>query len=57
MKNIQQEIESLRMQRYFKDMTNIYNKLVNIVDDELGTSVEQFLLDYYELKKELMKCS
>jgi hypothetical protein len=53
MENIQQEIESLRMQRYFKDMTSIYNKLVNIVDDELGTSVEQFLLDYYELKKEL----
>jgi hypothetical protein len=53
MENIQQEIETLRLKRYFKDMDSIYNKLVNIVDDELGTSVEQFLLDYYELKKEL----
>ena len=52
--NIEQEIDALRYQRWLKDMSRVYNMLQNVVQEEIGTTLEQFLTDYYGLlnKKE-----
>ena len=51
MEDIKVEIEKLRLERYFKDMNNVYKKLEKVVQDEVDTSLEQFLIDYFEIKK------
>jgi hypothetical protein len=50
--NIQQEIETLREQRWLEDMDRVYSILQNVVREEYETSLEQFLMDYYALKKQ-----
>jgi hypothetical protein len=50
---IEQEIKVLRQQRWLKDMEGVYNMLQNVVKEEYDTTLEQFLMDYYGLKKEL----
>lgn len=52
---IQDEIAKIRMDKYFKDMTSVYKKLEDVVNDELGTSLIQFLTDYAELQIMLRK--
>lgn len=52
---IAQKIEKLRMERWFKDMNQVYKKLEVIVQDEMDTSLEQFFYDYFDLKKSLNK--
>jgi len=51
LKNILSEVKELRLKRYIQDLDEVYNKLNSLVRDELDTSLEQFLVDYYELKK------
>ena len=51
--SIQEEITQIREERWLKDMESIKAKLDALVQDELDTSLEQFLHDYYELKKKL----
>ena len=50
---IEQEINVLRQQRWLKDMEGVYNMLQKVVKEEYDTTLEQFLMDYYGLKKEL----
>jgi hypothetical protein len=50
---IEQEINVLRQQRWLKDMEGVYNMLQNVTKKEYDTTLEQFLMDYYGLKKEL----
>lgn len=57
MNSIEKELQTIRMQKFFKDMDNVYKQLDNIVQDEMDTSLEQFLVDYYELKKSLSTIS
>ncbi len=52
---IEQEMNVLRQQRWLKDMEGVYNMLQNVVKEEYDTTLEQFLMDYYGLKKELDK--
>lgn len=49
--NIHEEIEQLRMDRYIQDLDHIYMHLNQIVREELDTSLEEFLIEYYKLKK------
>jgi hypothetical protein len=51
LKNVLSEISELRLKRYIQDLDEVYNKLNALVRDELDTSLEQFLVEYYELKK------
>jgi len=53
--SIQEELNQVKKEKWLKDMQYIITKLENIVKDEYDTSLEQFLYDYYELKKELNK--
>lgn len=55
MSDITKELNQVRNERFFKDLQEVYNKLESIVKDEYDTSLEQFLHDYYTLKKELNK--
>lgn len=55
MNNIAEEIDNIRDVKWFKDLTSVYSKLEEIVRDEYDTSLEQFLIDYYELKTKLSK--
>lgn len=55
MNNIAEEIEKIRDVKWFKDLSSVYSKLEEIVRDEYDTSLEQFLIDYYELKTKLSK--
>lgn len=57
MNSIEKELQTIKMQKFFKDMDNVYKQLDNIVQDEMDTSLEQFLVDYYELKKSLSTIS
>ena len=50
---IEQEMNVLRQQRWLKDMEGVYNMLQNVTKKEYDTTLEQFLMDYYGLKKEL----
>jgi hypothetical protein len=50
-----EEIENIRDVKWFKDLSSVYSKLEEIVRDEYDTSLEQFLIDYYELKNKLIK--
>ena len=55
MNNIAEEIEKIRDVKWCKDLSSVYSKLEEIVRDEYDTSLEQFLIDYYELKTKLSK--
>jgi GTP cyclohydrolase FolE2 len=50
---IQEKIDILRDQRWLEDMSRVYGMLQNVVQEEYSTSLEQFLMDYYALKKKL----
>ncbi len=49
--SIQEKIEKVREEKFFKDLSNVYNKLEQIVKDECDTSLEQFFYEYITLKK------
>ena len=51
--SIQEELNQVKKTKWLKDMEYVKAKLDTIVKDEYDTSLEQFLMDYYELKKEL----
>ncbi len=53
--NIEQEIDTLRNQRWLKEMSRVYSMLQDVVKEEYETTLEQFLCDYYGLKKDLDK--
>jgi len=53
---IEQEIKVLRQQRWLKDMDRVYSMLQNVTKEEYDTTLEQFLVDYYGLKKQLDVC-
>ena len=57
MNSIEKELQTIRMEKFFKDMDNVYKQLDKIVQDEMDTSLEQFLVDYCELKKSLSTIS
>ena len=52
---IQQEIENIKEEKFFKDLQRVYNKLEQVVKDECDTSIEQFFYDYITTKKNLNK--
>lgn len=49
--NIEQEINTLRDERWLKDMSRVYAMLQDVVKEEYETTLEQFLMDYYDLNK------
>lgn len=51
--SIQEELDQVKKTKWLKDMEYVKAKLDAIVKDEYDTSLEQFLMDYYQLKKEL----
>ena len=53
--NIEQEINTLRDERWLKDMSRVYSMLQDVVKEEYDTTLEQFLMDYYGLTKQLNK--
>jgi hypothetical protein len=49
--NIEQEINTLRDERWLQDMSRVYSRLQDIIKEEYDTTLEQFLMDYYGLSK------
>jgi hypothetical protein len=45
---IQDEITKVKMQKYFKDLNTVYDKLESIVHDELDMSLLEFFNEYFE---------
>jgi hypothetical protein len=54
---IQDEIAKVRMQKYFKDLNTVYDKLENIVHDELNMSLLEFFNEYFEIADNIDKGS
>jgi len=51
--SIQEELNQVKKEKWLKDLESVKAKLDAVVREEYDTSLEQFLHDYYELKKEL----
>ena len=54
---IQDEITKVRMQKYFKDLNTVYDKLESIVHDELDMSLLEFFNEYFEIADNIDKGS
>jgi hypothetical protein len=55
MDTITKEFQNVRDVKWFKDLSSVYSRLEEIVREEYDTSLEQFLIDYYELKTKMSK--
>lgn len=55
MATIEQEIQKIKEEKFFKELQRVYDKLEQVVKDECDTSIEQFFYDYITTKKNLNK--